>query len=342
MCLVALALDQSRRFPFVVAANRDEFFNRPAARLGWWEPQAGEAPILGGRDLHAGGTWLGLTALGRLGLVTNVRNPAATNAQAPSRGDIVPRWLKGDLPMHRLWPQLALNGYNGFNLLALDFAQGDCYWVNNNQSMPLRLEKGIFGVSNAELDTPWPKLVQLKAEVKTALNEFDEAEALAMSLFEALADARTYPDEDLPQTGVPLEWERMLSSAFIRSADGSYGTRCSTVIITERVNKRLVTHVFERTFAAQSNLALLRKLTLKNWPPRHTSGAEELAKLNATLPPAHLHAGAVASGQIASGEDRFESSDVSEHENHDLPEGAGQRRHRARNLIKLSGSRAMA
>ena len=98
MCLVAFALDQSSRFPFVLAANRDEFFDRPAARLGWWEPAPGEMPILGGRDLQAGGTWLGLTAQGRLGLVTNVRNPAAMDNKAASRGEIVPRWLKVDLP----------------------------------------------------------------------------------------------------------------------------------------------------------------------------------------------------------------------------------------------------
>ncbi|HET8869499.1 MAG TPA: NRDE family protein [Aquabacterium sp.] len=327
MCLVAFALDQSSRFPFVVAANRDEFFDRPAARLGWWEPAPGELPILGGRDLQAGGTWLGLTAQGRLGLVTNVRNPASTDNLAPSRGDIVPRWLRGDLPMYRLWPQLALHGYNGFNLLALDFAQGECYWANNNQPMPIRLEKGIFGISNAELDTPWPKLQQLKAEMKVAVSGSTDAEQLAMSLFEALSDSTTYPDEELPSTGVPKDWERLLSSAFIKSPDGKYGTRCSTVIVSERVNKRLVTHVLERTYSPQSTVALLRRVTLKNWPPRYTADAMELARLNATLPPPNLHA--------VGSDDRFESSDVSEHDNHDLPEGAVSRRSRARNLIKL-------
>ena len=335
MCLVAFALDQSSRFPFVVAANRDEFFDRAAARLGWWEPAPGDLPILGGRDLQAGGTWLGLTAQGRLGLVTNVRNPAAMDPEASSRGEIVPRWLKGDLPMYRLWPQLALNGYNGFNLLALDFSQGECHWVNNHQSMPLRLEKGVFGISNAELDTPWPKLDQLKAELRVALSGSVDSEQLAMSLFEALSDTTVYPDESLPHTGVPQEWERLLSSAFIKSPDGTYGTRCSTVIITERVNKRLVTHVLERTFSPQSSMALLRRVTLKNWPPRHTADIMELAKLNATLPPASLQAG----WSSAPSDAPFESSDVSEHDNHDLPDGAVARRSRARNLIKLGSAR---
>ena len=333
MCLVAVALDQSSRFPFVVAANRDEFFDRPAARLGWWEPAPGELPILGGRDLHAGGTWLGLTAQGRLGLLTNVRDPSAVDPKAASRGEIVQRWLKGDLPMYRLWPQLALHGYNGFNLLALDFSQGECFWASNvNQTMPTRLEKGIFGLSNAGLDTPWPKVSQLKDDLKTAINGAQDAEHLAMTLFEALSDPTQYPDEMLPHTGVTQEWERMLSPAFIRSPDGSYGTRCSTVIVTERVHKRLVTHVLERTFSPQSSMALLRRVTLKNWPPRHTADAMELAKLNATLPPANVVS--------LVGDEHFESSDVSEHHNHDLPEGSAGRRSRARNLIKLSGSGA--
>jgi uncharacterized protein with NRDE domain len=157
MCLATLALDVSPRFPLVIAANRDEFMHRPAARLAWWETPD-QVPILSGRDLQAGGTWLGLTASGRLGLLTNVRDPANTIDKAPSRGEIVPLWLKGDKPMHALWPQLAMYGYNGFNLMALDFAEGECFWLSNTTAMPKRLEKGIHGLSNAHLNTPWPKV----------------------------------------------------------------------------------------------------------------------------------------------------------------------------------------
>ena len=270
MCLVAFALDQSSRFPFVLAANRDEFYDRPAARLGWWEPEDGGPAILAGRDLHAGGTWLGLTAQGRLGLVTNVRDPGSMDPQAPSRGQIVPQWLKGDLSMSLLWPRLAMTGYNGFNLLALDFAQGECFWVNNRKLYPERLQRGVFGLSNALLNTPWPKVQQLKARLKQAVSTSNDAEMLANQLFEALADPARAPDHQLPNTGVSLEWERLLSPAFIKSPNGQYGTRCSTLVITERVNKRLVTHVMERTFTAQSSMALLRSVTLRNWPPRHT------------------------------------------------------------------------
>lgn len=330
MCLVALALDQSSRFPFVLAANRDEFYDRPAARLGWWEPEGGGPPILGGRDLHAGGTWLGLTAHGRLGLITNIRNPQDMDPQAPSRGQIVPEWLKGDTTMPMLWPRLAISGYNGFNMLALDFADGECFWVNNRKLFPERLQRGVFGLSNAILNTPWPKVQQLKARMRQAVSQAGDTEGLINSLFEALADPTVAPDEQLPHTGVSQEWERLLSPAFIKSANGLYGTRCSTLVITERVNKRLVTHVLERTFTPTSSMALLRRVTLKNWPPRHTMAEAEVAKLDATLPPPSMRH-----------DDAFESSPVSEVDNHALPEAPAVRKTRARSLIKNSRVRPL-
>jgi uncharacterized protein with NRDE domain len=321
MCLVAFALDQSSRFPFVMAANRDEFFDRPASRLSWWEPEAGGPAILGGRDLHAGGTWLGLTALGRLGMVTNIRDPHDMDPQAPSRGQIVPQWLKGDLHMSMLWPRLAMSGHNGFNMIALDFAQGECFWINNRRVYPERLQRGIFGLSNAQLNTPWPKVQALKSRLRSALSESHGTDDMADALFDALADPTPAPDEQLPRTGVSLEWERMLSPAFIRAGTGLYGTRCSTVIVTERVNKRLVTHVMERTFSAQSGVALMRRVTLRNWPPRHTMAMADVARLDATLPPPALRS-----------EDAFESSTVTEHDEADVT--APRRQQRARSLIK--------
>lgn len=269
MCLVALAIDQSRRFPLVVATNRDEFFERPSARLSWWNPGDGAPSVLGGRDLQAGGTWLGLTAQGRLGLLTNARDPSRHDEHAPSRGDVVPLWLAGRLSTDRFWTQTALSGHNGFNLIAADFQAGDCFYATNLGALPHRLGRGIHGLSNAGLDTPWPKVVALKARLQTALNRHAGIEGLADELFEALADRTLAADRDLPSTGVPLEVERWLSSAFIRSPDGRYGTRCSTLVITERVNKRLVTHVLERSFTATGQSALLRRSTLRGWPPRY-------------------------------------------------------------------------
>ncbi len=321
MCLATLALDVNSRFPMVLAANRDEFMNRPTARLAWWEAP-GQAAILGGRDQQSGGTWLGLNASGRLALLTNVRNPAKQDPKAPSRGEIVPLWLKGHKPMHELWPQLAMHGYNGFNLMALDFAQGECFWLSNTAAYPKRLDKGIYGVSNALLDTPWPKLTQLKAHTKSAVANAKSVDDLSMMLFDALANPLEAADDDLPYTGVPIEWERLLSSAFVRSPDGSYGTRCSTLIITERVNKRLVTHVLERTYTAGTRMALLRRVTLRNWPPKYTASLDQIAKLDRSLTPASLQH-----------DDTFETSDVQETENHAL-EIPPVRKTRARSLIK--------
>jgi uncharacterized protein with NRDE domain len=269
MCLVALAIDQDRRFPLVLAANRDEYFERPTARLAWWSGEPGAPEILGGRDLRDGGTWLGLTAAGRMALITNIRRPASVDAKAPSRGRIVPLWLRGDLPADRFWMQVALSGHNPFNLIAADFRRGECYWASSDSASPRRLDRGLFGLSNAGLDTPWPKVVKLKQQLSEALPMADSARALSTSLFAALADRSLADDAALPHTGVPPEWERQLSAAFIRTPDQRYGTRCSTLVITERINKRLITHVFERTFPAGGGLALLRQATLRDWPPKY-------------------------------------------------------------------------
>ncbi len=270
MCLVALALDQSRRFPLVVATNRDEFFKRPAARLSWWSPGPGLPDILGGRDLEAGGTWLGLTTQGRLALITNVRNPGQTDPSAPSRGAIVPRWLAGDLAPDRFWMHAALSGHNGFNLVAADFHRGECFFASNLDANPMRLERGLYGLSNASLDTPWPKVTALKDQVREAIDTCESLDMLTARLFDALADRTPAPDELLPATGIPQELEKALSSAFIRTPDANYGTRCTTLVVTERVNKRLVTHVLERTFSPTGGMALLRRSVLKDWPPRYS------------------------------------------------------------------------
>ena len=133
MCLVALAIDQNRRFPLVVAANRDEFFLRPAARLAWWTPPGGGPDVLSGRDLESGETWLGLTAQGRLALLTNIRDPSRIEADAPSRGRIVPEWLTAQETAGQFWMRTALSGHNGFNLIAaglflgVQFACAECH-----------------------------------------------------------------------------------------------------------------------------------------------------------------------------------------------------------------------
>ena len=277
MCLAALAIDHSRRFPLVLAANRDEFFERPTARLGWWTRPGSDTEILSGRDLSAGGTWFGLTAAGKLGLLTNLRDPARHDPQAPSRGHIIPDWLTTTASPDRFWVRAALMGHNGFNLIAADFARGDCWWLSSARASPTRLESGVFALSNGALDEPWPKVVRLKQRLGDAVSSATErsegttpgADALAQVLLGALTDTAVAPDEELPSTGVGLALERLLSPAFIRTPDGRYGTRCSTVLITERLGRHLVTQVYERSYPAGPGLALMRRVTLKDWPPRY-------------------------------------------------------------------------
>ena len=315
MCLVALALDKSRRFPLVIASNRDEYFKRPTARLAWWTPHAAAPAILGGRDLEAGGTWLGLTAQGRLGLLTNVRGGLPTDPQAPSRGRIVPEWLAANEPVGSFWMRTALAGHNGFNLIAADFRQGECFWASNTAAHPLRLERGIYGLSNGGLDTPWPKVDALKARLAVALAEAASVDALADQLFAALADRQLAPVGSLPSTGIPPAWEHQLSAAFIRTPDLAYGTRCSTVVITERGGRQPVTHVLERSFTANDGVALLRRTTLRRWPPRY-SDAE---------PEAGLEQAAVSESEVASLHDAGT---------------APQRRTRVRTLLKPDAGRS--
>lgn len=278
MCLAALALDASRRFPLVVAANRDEFFQRPAARMAWWTPEGASQPILGGRDLSAGGTWMGLTAQGRFALVTNVRRAGPPPTDGPSRGLIVPAWLEGQQAADRFWPRMALSGYAPFNLIAADFKRGECFWATNQLPSGRRLERGVTAISNAaELDAPWPKVQQLKARLEDTLHDQGEGgsvDTLAGQLFAMLADRTEAPDDQLPHTGLDRDRERQLSSAFIRTPEGAYGTRCSTLVITERTGKHLHTHVFERSFTPGPGVALLRRALLKDWPPKYRPEGE--------------------------------------------------------------------
>lgn len=276
MCLIGLAIDQSRRFPLVVAANRDEYFSRLSARLGWWTPDGGGPAILGGRDLAAGGTWLGLTAAGRLAIVTNVRDPAHVDPQAPSRGLIAPQWLSAQEPTDRFWVRTMLSGHNGFNLIAADFKRGECFWGSSRSDGPRRLERGVFGLSNALLDSPWPKTDRLKRSLARSLIGALTLDTLVSELFSALADRSPADDAKLPSTGIPLEVERQLSPAFIRTPDNSYGTRCSTLVISERVGRGHVTHVLERSYTATGAVSLLRQTTLKNWPPRYTDSDDAM------------------------------------------------------------------
>lgn len=222
MCLILAAWRAHPEYSLVVAANRDEFHARPTASAGFWP----DAPhVLAGRDLEGGGTWLGITTGGRFAALTNYRDPARVVAGAPSRGELVRRFLAGDeSPRHfRDWLQEVGGRYNGFNLLFGDSESLHAY--SNCGTAPGELAPGIYGLSNHLLDTPWPKVAQGKSELALALEALPDDGPL----IDLLRDDRIAPDELLPRTGVNLEWERLLSAAFIRSP--RYGTRSSTVLL---------------------------------------------------------------------------------------------------------------
>lgn len=261
MCLVGVALGVSERFPLVIAANRDEFLARPTAALDWWRPGVGEGsdPILGGRDLKGGGTWLGVSAAGRIALVTNVREAEDVAPDAPSRGEIVERWLRRDTTFDSLATHVASAGFAGVNVLAFDNAGATVEHFSNRGEPRTSVVTGIHGLSNASIDTPWPKVRALKDRVRAAVNEASTADALALALFDALANDAVAPDDTLPSTGVGVAMERSLSPAFIKLPEIEYGTRSSTVVI--RAGDTL--SVYERT---HGKVVADRRVILPRWP----------------------------------------------------------------------------
>lgn len=266
MCLAAFALNAHPRFPLVIAANRDEFFSRPAEAMAWWS--ADSAELLAGRDLDAGGTWFGLTRAGRLALLTNVREPQRHVADAPSRGTLVVDWLASGRDAPGFVAGLTA-GYNGFNLVTADLRRGAWHWFSNRVPGPVALASGIHALSNAALDTPWPKARGLQAAMATALDAARSSRQLADDLFAALADTSPAPDAELPDTGVGLARERLLSPRFVRMPDparpglAGYGTRCSTLLIREASG---ATRVIERSVTADGRWLAPVLHELPAWP----------------------------------------------------------------------------
>lgn len=236
MCLIGIAWQAHPDFPLIVAANRDEFHARPTAPSAWWH----DAPhLLAGRDLQSGGAWMGITRNGRFAALTNVRDPGTQLTQAPTRGALVADFLCGDASAAGYAAGLATHAvhYNGFNLLAGTPAQ--LMVTGNRGAAAQALPPGIYGLSNALLDTPWPKVTALKTALAAALDGMvaegplqSRVSGLVPALFFALGNAQPAPDADLPDTGVPLERERALSAALIIAP--VYGTRASTVLCVAR------------------------------------------------------------------------------------------------------------
>ncbi len=266
MCLAAFALGAHARFPLVIAANRDEFFAREAVPMAWW--RSGGVELLAGRDLSAGGTWFGLTRAGRLALLTNIREPARNDPTAPTRGTLVIDWLAGAEDA-AVFARRRQPGYNGFNLITADLRSDDWHWISNRAPLPQALRSGIHALSNAALDTPWPKTTGLQAAMAEALAAATSAEQLAERLFIALADPRPAADDALPDTGVGLARERLLSPRFVRMPDPArpgtalYGTRCATVLVREASG---ATHVIERSITAEGDWLAPVHHEMTHWP----------------------------------------------------------------------------
>lgn len=218
MCLIGIAYRPGPQPGLVLAANRDEFYERPSAPAQAWA----DAPdVFGGRDLKSGGSWLAVSVRGRVAAVTNVRRMVPPNPRAPTRGALVADFVRGSASAAAFAQGLAATAgeYPGFNLLLFD-GRELLYVDNHPQYEVAPVAPGVHVVSNDQLDTPWPKSLRLKAVLeRTTQRE---------PLFEALGDRRPAPDAELPDTGVGRELERMLSAPFIVSA--AYGTRCSTFV----------------------------------------------------------------------------------------------------------------
>jgi len=228
MCLIFIALKNHSRYKLIVAANRDEFYDRKTAAAAFWKDHP---EILGGRDLEAFGTWLGMTKSGRICMVTNFRDLKNINPNAPSRGKLVTDFLlekiTGEEYLKKVEPRA--KKYNGFSLIA--GTVDTLYYLSNHKEGLILLNSGLFGLSNHLLETPWPKVEKGKTEIQVILKS---PVIRPEDLFEVLSDDTISSDEQLPDTGVGLERERALSAAFIKSP--GYGTRSSTVILVDYNN----------------------------------------------------------------------------------------------------------
>lgn len=236
MCLIVFAHQQHPDYPLVFAANRDEFYERPTAPATFWT----EAPhVLAGRDKKAGGTWMGVTRRGHWAAVTNVREEGQYRSDAPSRGTLVADYLVNEPDPKTYLKALARDAeaYNGFNLLV--GTPDTVYYFSNRAGEIQKVEPGIHGISNARLNTPWPKVNRGKEALASLL----DGDVSVNELLSLLDDRRTAQDEDLPDTGVGRKLERQLSPIFIEGSE--YGTRSSTVLLVDRSGQ--VTFV-ERNF----------------------------------------------------------------------------------------------
>jgi uncharacterized protein with NRDE domain len=245
MCLIFLSLHSHPTYKVIIAANRDEFYERKTAAAAYWHDHTA---ILGGRDLEANGTWMAMSKNGRIGMVTNYRDLKNVKQKTPSRGALVSDFLLSSATEEDYLQSIEPKAqeYNGFNLIVGN--ANELWYLSNYKKGIEKIENGIHGLSNALLNTGWPKVEEGKKEFKQLL-QTDRIDA--HDLFSMLYNEQRASDDRLPDTGVGLERERMLSPMFIKSPN--YGTRCSTVLLIDKKDNVQFTervydlHTFEYT-----------------------------------------------------------------------------------------------
>ncbi|WP_345859400.1 NRDE family protein [Shewanella algae] len=225
MCILFLALDQHPDYPLILCANRDEFHHRPTAPAHFWPPQQ---QLLAGKDLQAGGTWLGCNRLGTVAGLTNIRQPITQPDGMRSRGELVLKALDSQTPIEPQWLSEHSDNYNPFNLV---FGQGKHFWCYHSPDKSLRrLNRGFHAISNGALDDIWPKMARGEQALERLISQ--SAKPDIDKLLAIMRDETPAPDTSLPTTGVSLEWERRLSSIYIRHPE--YGTRATSLIFLSR------------------------------------------------------------------------------------------------------------
>ena len=236
MCLILFSYQDHPEYRLILAANRDEFYERPTLPATMWDDE----DFIAGKDLKAGGTWIGVHKEGRLGALTNYRDPSTERDRSSSRGELVVDYLRSINEPRAYLDEIreSAEAYNGFNVLVGD--TDSLWYYSNKQHDILPVTPGVHGLSNHLLNTPWPKVQRGTSMFETVIR----SETLNVeTLFEVLLDDQIAPDSELPSTGVPIEWERTLSPMFIRSS--GYGTRCSTVITLRKTGEM---EFYERTY----------------------------------------------------------------------------------------------
>jgi uncharacterized protein with NRDE domain len=228
MCLIVFAYKSHPKYKFIFAANRDEFYDRPTKQADYWKDHP---ELLAGKDLQGGGTWMGITKQGRFAAVTNYRDPKNIKEDAPSRGMLTLDFLTDTVSAEKYYENIKpfLEDYNGFNLIL--GSVDELFYFSTHTKGIKKLDPGTYGLSNAALNTDWPKVKKSKDVLSILLknNEIHPWELLSI-----LNDTRKAKKEDLPDTGIGMEWEEILSSIFIQSP--KYGTRCSTAVVVDIEN----------------------------------------------------------------------------------------------------------